>query len=398
MRLLPFIIFLLPFLFLSNRIVGQKLSRDSGRAVVEYTEKGFQFATNNGMYLMHLEFRLQTRIAYPYESDPVNFNDFLRDRAYIGINRARMKVGGHALTPYFKYYLEYELFASNLLDFRVMWEQFEWLNIKIGQWKAHYNRERVISSGKQQTMDRSILNYAFTIDRQQGLSLYGRLKGDGALDFNYWASVFMGTGRGATGNDDEHLMYMGRLQWNAIGEPIPFVGSDLIYHNIFSGLIAVSAVTNRSPFTRFSQAGGGQLDGFEPGIDDQYKVNQWMQETAFMYHGFSWQQEFHWKEINDRVNNTRTVLIGNLVQLGYFLNCVFPRFPEPLELFARYSIYDPDTDVPNNNRQEFSAGANWFFNAHRDKLTIEYAYLAFQAETAEIRDGSRIRLQWDISF
>ena len=73
---------------------------------------------------------------------------------------------------------EYELAASVLLDFRMMIERFERIQIKVGQWKIHYNRERVVSSGQQQLVDRSILNREFTIDRQQGVSFYGRLKGE----------------------------------------------------------------------------------------------------------------------------------------------------------------------------------------------------------------------------
>ena len=87
---------------------------------VQYTEKGFAFTSPDSNYQMHIEWRGQFRIAYPTDSDPVNLEDLDQDKVHIKVNRARMKVGGHAYKPYFKYYLEYELFAGNLLDFRVM--------------------------------------------------------------------------------------------------------------------------------------------------------------------------------------------------------------------------------------------------------------------------------------
>jgi len=54
------------------------------------------------------------------------------------------------------------------------------------------------------------------------------------------------------------------------------------------GLVALAAVTNRSPYTRFSSAGGGQLEGFDQGEPGQYRVNQALAETALKYRGFSW--------------------------------------------------------------------------------------------------------------
>jgi hypothetical protein len=347
---------------------------------------------------MHLEWRLQTRVAYPYDSDPITLEDFTDDRIYLGVNRARMKVGGHAYRPNFKYYLEYELFGTALLDFRAMYEFSPAFNLKIGQWKAQYSRERIVSSGKQQTVERSILNYAFTIDRQQGISLYGRLKGNGALDFNYWISTFMGTGRGASDSDDDNLMYMTRWQWNPMGEPVGFSGSDLSRHQKFIMSVVVAGVTNESPYTRFSTSGGGQLPGFEDGINGQYRVNQLMFETSGKLRGISWQQELHWKQIEDNVNFTETVMFGNLFQIGYFFNQIFPAFPPKLEVFARHAWYDPDNDVDDNHRSEITSGVNYFINDHRNKVSLEYSYLNFQDDPGQIRDGSRIRLQWDVSF
>ncbi len=372
--------------------------QDSLKATIRYGDKGFEFRTANNNYLMQIQWRLQTRIAYPYDRDPITLEEFGEDQLIIGIRRARMKVGGHAFTPSFKYYLEYELSASALLDFRAMYEFSPALNLKIGQWKTHYSRERVISSGKQQAVDRSILNFAFTLDRQQGISLYGRLKGNGLLDFNYWVSMLMGTGRGATNNDDSNLMWMTRWQWNPMGTPVAFVGSDLREQQPFILSLALAAVTNQSPFTRFSTGGGGQLPGFEEGIDGQYRVNQWLQETSAMFKGFSWQQEFHWKEIDDKVNLTNTLLLGNLVQIGYFFHHLIPSFPKRMELFIRHAFYDPDTEIRDNFREEITFGTNWFFRGHRNKLTLEYSHLEFQDNPEDLSDGSRVRLQWDVSF
>ena len=60
----------------------------------------------------------------------------------------------------------------------------------------------------------------------------------------------MGTGRGATDNDDDDLMWMTRWQWNPMGEPVGFAGSDISRSNKFIMSIVVAGVTNESPYTR----------------------------------------------------------------------------------------------------------------------------------------------------
>ena len=63
----------------------------------------------------------------------------------------------------------------------------------------------------------------------------------------------------------------------------------------------MAAVTNTSKFTRFSTSGGGQLYGYEPGVDGQYKVDQFMFETAFKYKFM----EKKIKLVNHKVQNTQ---------------------------------------------------------------------------------------------
>ncbi len=377
----------------------------SGKMLLEYGKKGFIFRDKTGNYLMHVEFRGQFRISYPADSDPVTYDDYDKNDIYLAIRRARIKIGGHSFKPWLKYYLEYELFSSNLLDFRLMFEKYSWFKIKIGQWKVQYNRERIISSGKQQTAERSILTRVFTVDRQQGISFYGNIDAGGMLNFNYWLSVFMGTGRGGKMNDDHHLMYMARIQWNPNGRVLKFSSSDIEYHKKFTSLLVIAGVTNRSPYTRFSQSGGGELDGFPAGSPGQYRVNQCMEETAFKYRGLSWQQEFHYKQILDKINNTDTRMLGNLAQAGYFFHYLWTAIPENLEMYARHAFFFPDITRNSIVQSEITFGFNYFVSGHRFKVTAETSYLGVNEEGVlnpgypnQIHEGWRGRLQLDISF
>jgi len=392
------IISLVYFIIFIATVSGQS-HNDSSKIVIDYGDNGFDFSTTDGNYRLQLQSRLQFRFAYPFDTDPVTYTDFSQDeRPVLKVNRARLKVGGNAFRPWLKYFWEYELAAGNLLDFRIMVEKYKYFNIKIGQWKIHFNRERVISSGKQQMADRSMITKAFTIDRQQGISIYGRVLGSSALDFNYWVSVLTGTGRGSRENDDGNLMYMSRLQWNPFGRIVKFTGSDINGHDNPAVLIALAGVTNQSPYTRFSQEGGGQLTGFEDGETGQYRVNQAVVETAFMYNGFSWQHESHLKEINDNKNLEITTLLGHYFQAGYFFSNSFDWYPRQLEIAMRYAIYNPDRDLDGNLQEELSLNFNWFFKGHLNKLSAEISLFDFEETTDNIQDGFRFRIQWDISI
>jgi len=360
--------------------------------------KGFEFHFFEDKYLLQIDFRGQFRASYISDKFPNLGDEFDEENTNLGINRARIKIGGHVFKSYYKFYFEQDINGGNLLDFRVMIEKYPFLKLKVGQWKARYSRERIISSGKQQGLDRSLINSIFTIDRQQGVSLYGNLKGHKSLNFNYWASVFSGTGRGGDSNDDNSLMYLLRMQWNPNGVVLKFSGSDLEFHEKFVSSIAIAGVTNTSKYTQFSTNGGGQLPGFEEGIEGQYKVDQLLFETAFKYKGISWQQELHYKNIDDRVNFDQTSLIGNYLQLGYFFSNAFSSFPKSLEVFGRQAFYDPDINISNNNVYEYTIGCNWFFKGHKNKLTIEYSYFQGNELGQVIFKENRARLQWDISI
>ena len=162
--------------------------------------------------------------------------------------------------------------------------------------------------------------------------------------------------------------------------------------------MALAGASNRSRYTRFSQAGGGDLDGFGGGAPGQYRVQQALVETALMYRGFSWQQEFHWKEIDDTVNGGLTTLLGNLVQFGYFFHHWWSAVPAPLETAFRYALFDPDKNFANDVQQEFSLAGNWFFNEHLNKVTAEISYFRIEENVQQLRGGFRFRLQWDVSL
>ena len=382
-----------------------------------YGSKGFRLETRDGRFQTNLQWRAQTRFTYPFRGDPRQASAFdSASKSNFETRRMRMKIGGHGFEPWIKYYFEVDLqptrdtddesfsSSSRLLDWRIDVAKWDWATLRLGQWKVDLNRERVDSSGRQQFVERSIANRAFTIDRQMGVQLRGHLFEETPADMRYWVGAFTGEGRGNS-NDDDNLMYMGRLQWNFLGRDLDWRQTDVEYTEDPTGSLAFAAMTNKGRCTRWSSSGCGRLDGYASpvsAIDGQYEIDQFVQEFAFKWRGFSAQQEYHWKTIEDSLTNTEDELTGGYAQVGYFFHNLFPVVPKPLELAFRYALVEEPNSVDrglDNKREEFTIGANWFFSGHNNKITLDYSYLTLDDDflATDVSD-SRVRLQWDVSF
>jgi phosphate-selective porin len=296
------------------------------------------------------------------------------------------------------YYLEFDFITPALLDLRFTLKPTDAFQFRFGQWKMPYNRERVDSSGKEQFVERSVVNAFFTVDRQQGAALYGRLWKGRLADSWYNIAVNNATGRGGKGTV-ERPMVLGRWQWNVLKRDLPFSQSDFAYKKPAAS-IAVAGANWRGPYTTFSTQGGGDLPAFPVGEDDQYEVDQAMIETAFQGHGFSWQQEYHWKRVEDTESGRITELQGYYLQAGYFFHALAKGFPRPLELAARWAEVDTNVSAGavDDRLQELTFAANWFFAGHRNKLTLDFSFLRREANEPDERRERRLRLQWEVSF
>lgn len=363
---------------------------------VDYEERRLVVRSPGDGWILEPQIRLQTRFSDPFADVPRTL-DGLRhpSGSELEVRRSRFKLDVQLGTPELTLYSETELQGMEQLDLRVTWEPRDDIGLRVGQWKPEYNRERRDSSGAQQFVDRSIVNRDFALDRQQGVMVFGRVGAGTAFDTSAWLGMFGGSGRDRF-NDGGRLMHIARLQWNPAGTVLPFSQGDLARRPTPVGSVAIAAMRNRSRFTRYSSDGGGQLDGYADGTVDQYALRQWMFETAFHWRGFSWQQEWHHKRVEDRVQGGRRYLEGFYAQAGWFPSEYWPAVPRPLEVAVRYARVDPG--VPGHGPgREASIGANWYFDGHRNKLDFDVTRLGL-TEGGESDHGWRARVQWDVSF
>jgi len=405
-----------------DEAVEQKVVKESP-VKASYGSKGFRLESRDGNFQTNLQWRAQFRYSNPSGSDPRQLDDFEEDTVSdFTLRRARMKIGGHGFKPWLKYYFEVDLqpardveadaqsSAARVITWRADIAKYEQLGLRVGQWKVGYNRERVDSSGRQEFVERSIVNRVVTLDRQVGIAARGRLFKGSLADFRYDMGVYNGEGRSVANEGKDH-MYMGRLQWNFLKRDVPFRQSDVDFTEQPAASLAVAGASNVGRCTRWSSSGCGNLDGFEKPIaatEDQYKIQQAVQELAFKYRGFSIQQEWHRKFIDDRGNAAASIQPGNYdltgfyFQSGYFFHGLWDWVPKKLELAGRYAyVKEPnETDLYiNNERKEYTAVLNYFFNGHRNKLSMDVSHLTLDDGLVGVNaDENRVRFQWDVSF
>ena len=370
-----------------------------------YGSSGLQLGSKNGPFSAKVNVRSQLRFTSPFRSAPRKESHLSRpDESNLAFRRARFKMEGHIAAPWIVYKYEHDLVDGNLLDLRFDVGP-QWMKLRVGQWKADYSRERMDSSGKQQFVERSIVNREFTIDRQKGVELVGRLAKGSVADSQYFVGVFTGQGRGIfrdrrvpTNAADGSPMWLARYQWNPLGGGVALSQSDLERQKDPRLSLAVATTGNRSSYTRFSSSGGGQMDGFQAGAPGQYSLRQYLAEAAYKQRGFSVQQEFHWKRVTDNMNSTETHLRGSYVQAGYFFNEIYRKIPRQLEFAGRYAFVDPSTRRSNDLIHETGIVANWFFQGHADKLSVDVSRYSLAAVENNLGSRVGVRVQWDASF
>lgn len=391
-----------------------------------WSKKGFTLETLDGKWKTALQWRFQGRYSYPSNVDGDSASKFSdNNKSTFELRRVRMKIGGYGYEPWIKYYFEVDLQSTTssgttagstrLIDWRIDLAKYKWATLRVGQWKVNYNRERVDSSGKQTFVERSIVTNPFTIDRQVGALLMGRVFPGKAYDFNYYAGVFTGSGRGEA-NDDDNMMWMGRLQWNIFGRELAFSQSDVEYHEQPTGNLAFGGYTNIGKCTSWSSSGCGTLitktslrNSFtsdSSAADGEFRTDGMVEEFAMKWRGLAIQHEYHWKQIKDTgkggagtVGPSQTNLMGSYAQVSYFPHYLVPAIPKPIEVAFRYGFVDPNVSAGNDTLREYTAALNWFFAGHRNKITVDTTYFTLE-QTPPLGQAheQRVRLQWDVSF
>ncbi|MFA5584357.1 MAG: porin, partial [Bacteriovoracaceae bacterium] len=168
---------LITALVLMTALPSKAQELDTGDTLLEFRD-GIRYEYEPAKFGAHFRFRMQNRFTYQTEDT----ERLAPDEANFEVRRTRLRLDGHVLDQRLLYRIQLSFtrgdfdydrteYPNILRDAAVGWKLSDKTTIWYGQTKLPGNRQRLVSSGSQQFVDRSLLNSTFNIDRDTGIFL-----------------------------------------------------------------------------------------------------------------------------------------------------------------------------------------------------------------------------------
>ncbi len=321
-------------------------------------DKHFVIGSADGNFLLQFYGKLQTRYIYNH-SDQTDVAD--DDRGGFTVRRMELYWKGHVLSPDLTY--KVKLAANRVtgsvgLDDMIIGYRFadRW-QLRAGQFKAPFLREFLVSSGRQQAVERSYVNHTFNVNRTQGLQL--------TYSADKWKVAAMVHDGANSKNRDFHadrtdiaLASRGELllagDWKQFKDFASWPGDDF-------GLMIGGA---------FSYESGETGD-----VIDQPDVLEYTADLSAEFGGWNVFAAYVGQHISGS-GLPDADQFGLLVQAGAFV------IPDKMDVFARYEYLDLDGLFYNNRigtitptaHDEISlltVGMNYYFKEHSAKFSLD---------------------------
>ena len=327
------------------------------------------------------------------------------------VRRARLKFSGFAYSPKLKYKLELglsnrdigkaSLFTNEapkyILDAVVKWNFSGNFVLWFGQTKLPGNRERVISSGDLQQVDRSLLNSRFNIDRDMGFQLRHHFNLTDTFIVKEMFAVSQGEGRNiTTGNLGGH-QYTSRVELLPFGKFAgkgDYRGSDLKFEPTPKLALGFTYDFNNDAVKNRSNQGSYMTNdtGFY-----STNISTVFVDAMYKHKGFSLMAEYAYRDAEDAfAKNSDGTLTGDEVQVGNALNLQTGYLlSKTLEISGRYTNIDWDSDITGKGAEnQYTLGLSKYIVGHKLKVQTDVSYLDLASKTNQFM----YRLQVDIHF
>lgn len=267
------------------------------------------------------------------------------------------------------------------------------LELRVGQMKVPFARQRLVSSGNLQMVDRSIVTGELNLDRDVGIQALSTdfLGQHGLLGYN--VGVFGGDGRGRV-SGGYGFLYVGRLELRVLG------GKQA------AELDEVDFDRSTKPRLAFGVSGAFNhlTDRQRSIIGPVYQTGTWVSyahagaDWTFKWAGLTLTGEFFLRRALQE-SNTEDVQgksvtdysrsgYGAFIQAGKLFG---PHFEVSARMGALYPLAnDPKAGGPRE--RELGGGLSYYFAKHALKLQADYFYL-FE-EWGDGRHQVRVQLQF----
>lgn len=364
----------------------------------------FNLSDKDSTWTMKIAARMQFLGSTTWPKNQSNESEFL-------VRRARLKFDGFAYSPKLQYKLELGLSNSDLsgaseftgnapryiLDAVIRWNFYQNFELWFGQTKLPGNRERIISSGNLQLVDRSLLNNRFNIDRDLGVQLHHHLNLSEKFIVREIVSISQGEGRNiTTGNLGGH-QYTSRLELLPFGKFASegdYSGSDLKREKTLKLAIAATYDFNNNAVKTRSNQGSYMVNdnGFY-----ETNISTVFVDAMLKYQGFSLMAEYADRNAEDPyAKNSDGTLTGDVVQVGNALNSqVGYLFKSNWEISGRFTTIKMDKNITGKDiENQYTFGVSKYIVGHKLKVQSDISHL-------EVTNGNNelmYRLQFDIHF
>lgn len=399
------------FLFIFLILIG--LDGFSQRVIDAPFGKGlYNVIAADSSWSMNMQLRIQT--LFWGSSD---FSDSLgrhNSNSQFLIRRSRLKFNGFAFSPKLKY--KFELGLSNqdlgkvnsstnyaprmILDAVVEWNFYNNFVLWAGQTKLAGNRDRVISSGNMQLVDRSMLNSNFNIDRDIGMQLRHHFYIKRIL-FKEVFSISQGEGRNVVQNNLGGFQYTSRFEILPFGKFTgngDYKGADIAREPNPKLALGVTYDLNDRAVKTKSNQGSYMIDLSGDNSDGYFHsdISTIFADAMFKYRGLSIMGEYvyrtadHVDHLSSDSTSSATVQVGNglNLQAGFL-------FKNNWELAGRFTQVNLGRGVDASTQKQYTLGVSKYVVGHALKVQTDVSYLS----TKGIDIGNLLcRLQVEIKF
>jgi len=374
----------------------------------------FNLVGKDSTFTMKVGLRFQTLITAGWDAE----NGLSNPSSSMLIRRSRLKFDGWAFSPKLKYKLELGLSnrdesgssyfthdaPRHILDAVLKWNfSGNWV-LWMGQTKLPGNRERVISSGDLQMVDRSLLNSRFTIDRDIGVQLRHKFNlSDNFLVKQIYA-ISQGEGRNITrGNVGGH-QYTARIELFPFGDFASkgdYKGSDLKFEPEPKLSFAFNYdLNNNAAKTRSNQGSYMFINGTTAGSSAEFyqtNISTLYIDAMYKHKGFSFMGEYASRDAsNPFAKNTDGTLTGDVVEVGNGLNLQTGYLlSKTLEVSARYTNISFNQNITGKGAENmYTLGLSKYIVGHKLKVQTDVSYTDIGLKTNQLL----YRFQVDIHF
>jgi phosphate-selective porin OprO and OprP len=301
------------------------------------------------------------------------------------IQRLRLRFEGFLFSPNLLYKVQFN--ASNrdmesqrntltdnpgiLRDAVLQWQFARGWQVDFGQSKLPGNRQRVVSSQRQEFVDRSNANAVFNIDRDIGITLRNTtMLGD--IVFKNALALTNGEGRNRVATPGNAIT--GRVEVQPLGEfqnDGDYSEGDLYREPAPRLALAAVYSTNINAIRSGGQIG---FDLFTPTT-----INTFIADMLWKYNGWSLSAEYfrRMSAMTISVNPTdptdiRVVYNG----MGFNVQSTYI-FPSHFQVGARYTIVQPVSSIAHlmGERQDYTVCVGQYFMGHDLKIISDLSYI-----------------------